>query len=165
MRRNSFKLILILAACTVPLVAAIVNAEQAVRPGNENSASTESRTTQGYLDLVGPQHNRDRDEAANSEAINKIASDAQGVNGLGAEERPGWSTRTSDAPEHGWIIVLGVAGLATSLCAAAYIVWSREKRSQEPITVLMPHARPKVSDGVATLPMTERDAKPGRRAA
>jgi hypothetical protein len=38
MTRNSCKLILVLVACAVPLVAAIVNAEQTDRPGSQSVA-------------------------------------------------------------------------------------------------------------------------------
>jgi hypothetical protein len=179
MTRNPCKLIMVLAACAVPLVAAIVNAEQTDHPLGQSGALVNNRATQDYLNSLNPQRKRDQDEAARAEALDKAADkaaaapqrineqsiNARGVNGLGAEEGPGWSARTPDTADHGWIVVLAVAGLASSLAAAAYVVWSRSQRVQEPVTVLMPHARPHTSDTTISSPAAGSEARPERRAA
>ena len=170
MTRNSCNLILVLAACAVPLVTAIVNAEQADKPIGQSSALANDRATQDYLNSLNPQRKRDKDEEARAEALERAAaapqsSNAQGVDGLGAEEGPGSSLRSPDTAEHGWIIALAVAGLATSLAAAAYVAWSRRQRDYGTMTVLMPHARPQASDKPSIAPATEREKRPERRAA
>ncbi len=170
MTRNSCKLILVLAACAVPLVAAIVEAEQTERATGQNGALTNDRATQDYLNALNPQRKRDKEEEARAEALDKAAagpqsSNGQGVNGLGAEEGPGWSINSPDTAEHGWIIVLAVAGLAISLAAAAYAAWSRTQRVQGTMTVLMPHARPQASDKASIGPAAKQDKRPERRAA
>jgi hypothetical protein len=134
MTRNSCKLILILVACAVPLVAAIVNAEQTNQPIDQSGAII-NRATQA-------------------------AATPHNINGQGVEEGPGQESRSPDTGEHAWIIVLGVAGLATSLVAGAYAVWSRSRQVQGPVTVLMPRAADK------TIPVpAERETRPERRAA
>jgi hypothetical protein len=141
MTRNSCKLILVLVACAVPLVAAIVNAEQNDR-------------------TVGPS------EAVRAGAVNNAAAapqpgNGQAINGLGAEEGPSSSLDTPDTAEHGWIVVLALAALATSLAAAGYVVWQRSQSVPGTMTVLMPQT----ADRNATAPTPERQARPERRAA
>ncbi len=133
MSRNSCKLILVLAACAVPLVAAIVDAEQTDRATGQSGALTNNRATEEYLNSLNPQRKLDKEEAARAEALDKAAAapqkaGEQGVNGLGAEEAPGWSLQSPDTTEHGWIVVLAVVGLAISLAAAGYVAWSRAAR-------------------------------------
>ena len=54
MKRNSCNLILVLAACAVPLVTAIVNAEQTDKPIGQSSALASDRATQDYLNSLNP---------------------------------------------------------------------------------------------------------------
>ena len=170
MTRNSCKLILVLAACAVPLVAAIVDAEQTDRAAGQSGALTNNRATQDYLNSLNPQRKRDKEEEARAAALDKAAAapqntNGQNTNGLGAEEGPGWSSHSADTAERGWIVVLAVAGLAISLAAAGYIAWSRTQRVQGTMTVLMPHALPKASDKTSIAPAADRDKRPERRAA
>ena len=175
MTRNSCKLILVLAACAVPLVAAIVDAEQTDQAVGKSGALTNNRATQDYLNSLNPQRKRDKEEEARAEALNTAAAapqntngqgaDGHGVNGLGAEEGPGWSFQSPDMAEHGWIIALAVAALATSLAAAGYAAWSRTQRVQGTMTVLMPHARPQTSNKTSIPTPAESEARPKRRAA
>ena len=157
MTRNSCKLILVLVASAVPLVAAIVNAEQNDRATVQNGASTNSRATQDYLNSVSPQRQRDKEEAAPVKG--------QIVDGLGAEERPSPSLGTSDTADHGWLVVLAVTALAISLISAGYVAWTRTQRDQGAVTVLMPHALPKSSNTATTAATPDREARPKRRAA
>jgi hypothetical protein len=170
MTRNSCKLILVLVACAVPLVAAIVNAEQNDRATGNNAASANDHAKQDYLNSQSPQRQRDREEAAHAESQGKTAdarqpAKEQAVEGLGAEERPGSTFDTPDTAEHGWLVVLAVTALAISLISAGYVAWSRTQRDQGTMRVLMPHALPKSSGKTTTASTTEREATPERRAA
>jgi hypothetical protein len=116
------------------------------------------------LNSVNPQRKRDQDATARAESPNKPGAPS-GVEGLGAEEHASSSTRTSDSSYQTWLIVLAVAGLATSLAAAAYVVWSRPQQDQGAVTVLMPQAMPNLSNKAKNVPNVEREARPKRRAA
>jgi hypothetical protein len=175
MTRNSCKLILVLLACAIPLVAALANARQDNRPSvglyaqadaaRADQHASGQRQAEAYLGSSDVDDQSVKGDAKPAESAPKANVARRGVIGLGANDGPSSSLRSLPGGERGWIVVLASLGLALSLVTAGCLAWLRSRPAGVPMTMLLPQKLPQPPVGSPTPATAVSEKGPSRRAA